>query len=116
MSNLRDHEWQSIYESRPERGKAHLVKDFYEPALERSRQYDRIAGYFSSTALAAAANGVHALVENDGEMRLIVGTELYESDRPVLETLTDRLEENLEDLDDERLDANLRILARILRE
>ncbi|MFD1635307.1 helicase-related protein (plasmid) [Haloplanus ruber] len=116
MTNLRDHEWQSIYESKPERGRAHLVKDFYEPALERSQQYDRIAGYFSSTALAAAANGVHALVENDGEMRLIVGTELYETDRPVLEALTDRLEENLEDLDDERLDANLRILARLLRE
>jgi hypothetical protein len=116
MSDLRDREWQSIYESRPDRGQAHLVKDFYEPALERSQQYDRIAGYFSSTALAAAANGVHALVENDGEMRLIVGTELYESDRPVLETLTNQLEENLEDLDDERLDANLRILARLLRE
>lgn len=116
MTNLREREWQSIYESKPDQGQAHLVKDFYEPALERSRQYDRIAGYFSSTALAAAANGVHALVENDGEMRLIVGTELYESDRPVLETLTDRLEENLEDLDDERLDANLRILARLLRE
>ncbi|MDR5673620.1 helicase-related protein [Halalkaliarchaeum sp. AArc-GB] len=116
MTNLRDREWQSIYESKPEQVRAHLVKDFYEPALERSQQYDRIAGYFSSTALAAAANGIHALVENDGEMRLIVGTELYESDRPVLETLTDRLEENLEDLDDERLDANLRILARLLRE
>ncbi|WP_251344660.1 helicase-related protein [Haloplanus halophilus] len=116
MTNLQDREWQSIYESKPEKGRAHLVKDFYEPALERSRQYDRIAGYFSSTALAAAANGIHALVENDGEMRLIVGTELYESDRPVLEALSDRLEENLEDLDDERLDANLRILARLLRE
>jgi len=92
MTNLRDREWQSIYESKPEQVRAHLVKDFYEPALERSQQYDRIAGYFSSTALAAAANGIHALVENDGEMRLIVGTELYESDRPVLETLTDRLE------------------------
>ena len=116
MTNLRNREWQSIYESKPEQERPHLVKDFYEPALERSQQYDRIAGYFSSTALAAAANGVHALVENDGEMRLIVGTELYESDRPVLETLTDHLEENLEDLDDERLDANLRILARLLRE
>jgi SNF2 family DNA or RNA helicase len=116
MTSLREREWQSIYESKPEQRRAHLVKDFYEPALERSQQYDRIAGYFSSTALAAAANGVHALVENDGEMRLIVGTELYESDRPVLETLTDRLKENLEDLDDERLDANLSILARLLRE
>jgi len=47
MTNLRDREWQSIYESKPEQVRAHLVKDFYEPALERSQQYDRIAGYFS---------------------------------------------------------------------
>jgi SNF2 family DNA or RNA helicase len=116
MTSLRERDWESIYESKPEQRRPYLVNEFYEPALERSTRYDRVAGYFSSTALAAAAKGIHALVENDGEMRLVVGTELYESDRPVLERLTDQLEGNLEDLNDERLDANLQILARLLRE
>ena len=116
MADLQTYSWDSIYESQPSASGSHLVDEFYVPALERSIRYDRVAGYFSSSALAVAARGVHALVENDGEMRLIVGAELYETDRPVLEVLSDELTEDLEDLDDERLDAQLRLLAQLLRE
>ncbi|GGN25421.1 hypothetical protein GCM10009021_29280 [Halarchaeum nitratireducens] len=49
-------------------------------------------------------------------MRLIVGAELYETDRPVLEALSDELSEGLDELDDERLDAQLQLLAQLLRE
>lgn len=116
MADLQTYSWDSIYESRPSTSGSHLVDEFYVPALERSIQYDRVAGYFSSSALAVAARGVHALVENDGEMRLIVGAELYETDRPVLEALSDELTEDLDELDDERLDAQLKLLAQLLRE
>jgi SNF2 family DNA or RNA helicase len=116
MTNFATRSWNSIYESRPNNEDAYLVDEFYVPALERSVRYDRIAGYFSSSALAVATRGIDALVENDGEMRLIVGTELYETDRPVLEALTDELSESLDDLDDEQLDAQLQILAHLLRE
>lgn len=116
MSGLAERTWESVYESRPQSEGPYLVDEFYVPALERSIRYDRIAGYFSSSALAVASRGIHSLLENDGEMRLIVGTELYETDRPVLEALTDELGESLEDLDDERLDAQLALLARLLRE
>ncbi|UHQ98905.1 SNF2-related protein (plasmid) [Natrinema zhouii] len=116
MSGLAERTWESVYESRPQSEGSYLVDEFYVPALERSIRYDRIAGYFSSSALAVASRGIHSLLENDGEMRLVVGTELYETDRPVLEALTDELEKSLENLDDERLDAQLALLARLLRE
>ena len=116
MADLQTYSWDSIYESQPSTSGSHLVKEFYVPALERSVRYDRVAGYFSSSALAVAARGIHALVENDGEMRLIVGAELYETDRPVLEALSDELSEGLDELDEERLDAQLQLLAHLLRE
>ena len=116
MADLQTYSWDSIYESQPSTSGSHLVDKFYVPALERSVRYDRVAGYFSSSALAVAVRGVHALVENDGEMRLIVGAELYETDRPVLEALSDELSEGLDELDDERLDAQLQLLAQLLRE
>ncbi|WP_236044571.1 helicase-related protein [Haloarcula salinisoli] len=94
----------------------YLVDEFYVPALERSVRYDRVAGYFSSSALAVASQGIDALLENGGEMRLVVGTELYSTDRPVFEALTDELTESLEELEDEKLDAQLQLLARLLRE
>ena len=114
--SLRDYDWQSIYESQPSEDASHLIKEFYVPALERSVQYDRIAGYFDSGSLAAAANGIEALVRNDGRMRLIVGAQLQSKDRPVLEVLADDLDENLTDLDDETLDQQLQLLAWLLRE
>lgn len=114
--SLRDYDWQSIYESQPSNDAAHLIKEFYVPALERSIQYDRIAGYFDSGSLAAAGNGIEALVENDGRMRLIVGAQLQPKDRPVLEALANDLDENLTDLDDETLDQQLQLLAWLLRE
>ncbi|MDS0283979.1 helicase-related protein [Haloarcula onubensis] len=114
--SLREYSWKSIYESQPSNDVAHLIKEFYVPALERSIQYDRIAGYFDSGSLAAAANGIEALVENDGRMRLIVGAQLQPKDRPVLEALADDLDENLTDLDDETLDQQLQLLAWLLRE
>ncbi len=114
--SLCEYDWQSIYESQPGNDAVHLIEEFYTPALERSVQYDRIAGYFDSGSLAAAANGIEALVENDGRMRLIVGAQLQPKDRPVLEALADGLEENLTDLDDETLDQQLQLLAWLLRE
>lgn len=116
MSPLSDREWNSIYESKPPGEGAYLVDEFYNPALERSVRYDRVAGYFSSSALAVASQGIETLLDNDGEMRLVVGTELYTTDRPVLQALTDELSESLEELDDEQLDAQLQLLARLLRQ
>jgi len=56
------------------------LDDFYIPALSRSIQYSRSAGFFSSTALAVAAAGVAHLIKNNGTMRLLVGAELSPQD------------------------------------
>jgi hypothetical protein len=46
---------------------------FHIPALERSVRYDRSAGSFSSSALAIAAAAMARLIQNGGQMRLLVG-------------------------------------------
>lgn len=65
---LRDYPWKSCY-----RPADHPLESFYLPALSRSVRYDRIAGFFSSCALAVAAQGVAKLVARGGRMRLLVG-------------------------------------------
>jgi len=114
--SLREYDWQSIYESQPSEDVSYLVDEFYVPALERSNQYDRIAGYFNSGSLAAAANGIEAFVKNDGAMRLIVGAQLQPKDRPVLEAIVDNLKDSLEEVNNQDLDARLQLLAWLLRE
>jgi len=73
---LKDFAWKGVYRS----DTSNLMEDFYLPALRRSIAYDRAVGYFSATMLSYAAQGVSALVENDGRMRLVFGGELEESD------------------------------------
>jgi superfamily II DNA or RNA helicase len=59
---------------------------FYVPALSRAASYDRIAGYFRSTALAAAAVGISRFIAGGGTMRMIVGAELDPQDvRAIIE-------------------------------
>jgi len=56
------------------------IQDFYVPCLERSELYRRAVGYFTSRGLAAAAQGVAALVAADGSMRLIASPRLEADD------------------------------------
>ncbi|MGE3536743.1 MAG: helicase-related protein [Candidatus Tectimicrobiota bacterium] len=57
-----------------------ILHDFYIPALQRAVRYDRVAGYFRSTSLAAASQGFSAFVGQQGSMRLIVGADLEPQD------------------------------------
>ena len=71
---------------------------FYIPALKASVRYDRSAGFFSSTALAVAAEGVAHLIQNGGKMRLLVGAELSEKDVEAIRKghdLKDQVEQSL---------------------
>jgi hypothetical protein len=72
MTRLRDRAWQLKYT--PDDGD--LVRLLYEPMLACAARYDRLTGYFSASALAVAAQGIEALVRNDGRMRLVVGCTL----------------------------------------
>lgn len=57
-----------------------MLRDFYIPALTRAVYYDRVAGYFRSSSLAAASQGFSSLVGRQGKMRLIVGADLETQD------------------------------------
>lgn len=74
-SSLRDIEYQVFY-----RPHGNPLETFYLPTLSASVHYDRSAGYFRSSALAAAAAGIVRLIQNNGRMRLLVGAELSEQD------------------------------------
>ena len=75
MSVLKGFEFKIFYSSGD-----NTLHNFYIPALSRSVKYDRSAGYFSSTTLAIAAEGVAHLIKNGGKMRLLVGADLSQQD------------------------------------
>jgi superfamily II DNA or RNA helicase len=66
----------TVIEGRPVR----ILHDFYLPALRLAVSYDRVAGYFRSSSLAAASQGFSAFVGRGGRMRLIVGADLDPED------------------------------------
>ena len=57
-----------------------ILNDFYIPVLANSVEYRRIAGFFTSSALAVAARGIKGLLKNDGKIKLIVSPKLNEKD------------------------------------
>lgn len=63
----------------------HILEDFYIPALTASKSYDRAVGYFSASMLSYAAQGLSAFIENDGQIRLIIGGELQPEDKTAIE-------------------------------
>jgi superfamily II DNA or RNA helicase len=96
-----------------------LLQDFYQPALAASCKYDRLAGFFSSTSLSIAARGIVGLIRNGGYMRLLVSPVLTSADLQVLsrepgraeELVTQRMEEELVDLEDQFAADHLYALA-----
>lgn len=66
------HNLKSVYKT----DKDNLIKDFYIPVLKESIRYDRAVGFFSSSILAYAAEGIASLISNGGTMRLIIGAEI----------------------------------------
>lgn len=81
-----------------------VLHDFYIPALQRAVRYDRVAGYFRSSSLAAASQGYTSFLRHAGNMRLIVGADLQLQDVAAIlngnqQRLSDRLMAELESPD-----------------
>lgn len=57
-----------------------LVSSFYIPCLKRSSLYRRAVGYFTSSGLAVAAQGVAHLIGSGGKIRLVASPVLSEED------------------------------------
>jgi len=84
---LQDYPWEVSYKTsgtKTDGTPVDILHDFYIPVLERSIRYDRVAGYFRSTSLAAASQGFSAFVANDGKVRMIVGCDLDPADVAVV--------------------------------
>ncbi|WP_372374164.1 helicase-related protein [Vreelandella venusta] len=80
---LRDYSWEISYATsdlRDDGGTVDILHDFYIPALVRTTHYDRVAGYFTSSSLAAASQGFSRFVEQGGKARFVVGMQLTPDD------------------------------------
>ncbi|MBO4642824.1 MAG: DEAD/DEAH box helicase family protein [Bacteroidaceae bacterium] len=77
---FRDLNIKACYES----GIEDIIVDFYEPTLSNAVQYDRIAGFFSSSSLAIVSRGLYGFIKNNGRMRLITSPKLSEEDAGVI--------------------------------
>lgn len=82
--DLNELDLKSSYES----GIDDLVQDFYIPVLSCAISYDRIAGFFSSSSLAIAAQGISEIIKNGGKMRLLASPKLSAGDYLVIEAAT----------------------------
>ncbi|MGF6937125.1 hypothetical protein OKW41_006287 [Paraburkholderia sp. UCT70] len=90
-SGFRDWNWRLSYKTSGLKAVS-ILHDFYIPVLQRAVRYDRVAGYFRSTSLAAASQGFSSFVGRAGQMRLIVGADLEPKDvEAILKGEQDRL-------------------------
>jgi len=80
---FQDYTWRVSYRTsakNPEGKPTDVMREFYIPALRLASTYDRVAGYFRSSSLAAASQGYTSFVNHNGKMRLIVGADLAMED------------------------------------
>jgi len=81
MNDFSDLPLKHTYDS----GEEDILWDFYIPVLSKANQYDRIAGFFSSSILAAAAKGMSEFIRNGGHMRLVTCPMLSKEDVNMLQ-------------------------------
>ena len=118
--SYKDIDIQACYES----GTADIVEDFYEPVLMASVSYDRIAGFFSSAALAIASRGLYGFIKNRGKMRLVTSPILSGEDAEIIRKVTESPEKltdidlgiNLTNICNEFVDNHVKALGWMLRE
>lgn len=92
MESLKDIQLKKCYDSDQD----NLLVDFLIPILSVAKHYQRMAGFFSSGILSAAARGVSELIKNDGKMDLIVGAQIHEEDLAAMEKSTQSPEDYAE--------------------
>lgn len=79
VENFASFHWRISYRTsslKPDGSSIDILHDFYVPVLQRALRYDRVAGFFRSTSLAAAGQGFSAFVGGEGKARFIVGADL----------------------------------------
>ncbi len=61
-----------------------IANEFYLPCMRNSIQYDRVAGYFSSSIYIIAWDALKEFVENKGRIRIICSPFLSDEDASAL--------------------------------
>ena len=74
--NFKDVELKTEYRSK----RNDIVEEFYIPILEKSVNYKRAVGFFTSTALIEISKGITGLVKNNGKIKLIASPRLSPED------------------------------------
>jgi len=74
--NLTDLKIKDSYRS----GEDNLLDDFYLPVLKTAHNYDRAVGFFSSSLLVYALQGISSIIKSKGKMRLIIGHPLTDEE------------------------------------
>ena len=72
-----------------------LVDDVIVPLLERSIQYDRGVGFFTSGWLKEAAKGLLGFVKQDGKARIITSPNLSEQDWNIIKSAESKRQDEL---------------------
>lgn len=62
-----------------------VVKDFYDIVLKNSVMYKRAVAFFNSSSLIAIIDGLRGLVQNNGQVLLLVSPQLEEKDVEAIE-------------------------------
>lgn len=57
-----------------------VTKDFFVPILKMSKSYRRVSAYYSSNSLKLIAEGLSAMITNDGKIKLLVSYLVNEED------------------------------------
>jgi len=113
--SLKDLKLKGLYDS----DRDDLLNDFYIPVLSESIVYRRIAGFFSSNALAIAARGISKFIENDGKIQLIANVILSEKDqeaiRKAIEEKESKLINEIENMEDVLKKGHMQLLAWMIK-
>jgi superfamily II DNA or RNA helicase len=94
---LQDLEIKGVYDSEEN----DPVGDFLVPVLSTAVCYDRAVGYFSAAVFYYLSEGLSALIENKGKMRLLIGSGVSEEEEKAilegykLKSLEQRLEDEI---------------------
>lgn len=114
---LRDLTFKKVYRSEDD----NLLEDFYIPALSQAVLYERAVGFFSASMLSYAAQGISALIQNNGKMRLVVGGEMSAEDvaaindgyarRRIQKRLSDQILEAISSVSDDLFQSRIEALS-----
>ncbi|MBI9010938.1 MAG: DEAD/DEAH box helicase family protein [Clostridiales bacterium] len=76
----------------------HLIDDFYTPVLKNSSLYCRAVGYFTSSSLALAAQGMSNFINRNGEIRIVASPKLNREDIEAINLGEKSKEQIIEDI------------------